>query len=60
MRTVKEAGAPLVSMVAITEKSGVVEWLEGRLVDRPNILALQSEKNCPPEPKIDHSISIND
>ena len=60
MRAVKEAGVPLASMVAITEKSGVVEWLEGRLVDHPNILALQGEKNCPSETKIDYGISIND
>ena len=52
MRALKEAGAPLVSMVAITEKSGVFEWLEGRLVDRPNILALQGEKDCPPKRKL--------
>jgi parafibromin len=41
MRAVKEAGVPLASMVAITEKSGVVEWLEGRLLDHPNILPSQ-------------------
>ena len=60
IRAVKEAGVPLASMVAVTENSGVVEWLEGKLVDHPNILALQGEKDCPPETKIDHSISIND
>ena len=60
MRAVKEAGVPLASMVAMTEKSGVVEWLEGSLLDCPNILALQGEKTRPPETKIDHSISIND
>jgi parafibromin len=60
MRAVKEAGVPLASMVAITEKSGVVEWLEGRLLDHPNILALQGEKNRLPETKTDYSISNND
>ena len=60
MRAVKEAGVPLASMVAITEKSGVIEWLEGRLLDHPNILALQGEKNRRPETKIDHTISTHD
>ena len=59
MRAVKEAGVPLASMVAITEKSGVIEWLEGRMLDHPNILALQGEKNRLPEKKIDHIISVN-
>ena len=60
MRAVKEAGVPLASMVAITEKSGVVEWLEGRLLDHPNILALQGKKNRLPATKFDNSILIND
>ena len=59
MRAVKEAGVPLASMVAITEKSGVVEWLEGRMLDHPNILALHGEKNHPPETKFDFSILNN-
>ena len=45
MRAVKEAGVPLVSMVAITQKSGVVGWLGGRVVDHPNILVLQGGKD---------------
>jgi len=45
MRAVKEAGVPLAAMVAITEKSSVIEWLEGRLLDHPNILPLQGEKS---------------
>jgi len=60
MRAVKEAGVPLASMVAITEKSGVVEWLEGRLLDHPNILALQGKKSRLPATKFDNSILIND
>lgn len=44
MRAVKEAGVTLASMVAITEKSSVIEWLEGRLLDHPNILPSQGEK----------------
>ena len=60
MRAVKEAGVPLASMVAITEKSSVIEWLEGRMLDHPNILALQGEKNRLPEWGIDHAISAND
>lgn len=41
MKMVKEAGVGFSAMVAVTEKQGVVEWLEGSSTEPSNIVPLE-------------------
>jgi parafibromin len=41
MKSVRESGIGVSNMVAITEKQGIVEWLENKMDNHPNIVGLK-------------------